>query len=55
MLDFPVCLDKQNRRIDMAKPGSSHRKGITLLQLMNWVPDEEAARESFEQVHWPDE
>ena len=38
----------------MAKPGRSHRKGITLMELAARYPDETSAREWFEAVHWPD-
>ena len=38
----------------LAKPGRSHRKGITLLGLTKWIPDEAAARQWFEAIHWPD-
>ncbi len=38
----------------MAKPGRSHRKGITLMELAARYPDETSAREWFEVVHWPD-
>ena len=38
----------------MAKkaPGKSHRKGVTLIQLMDMFPDEETATEWFESVVW---
>ncbi len=35
-------------------PGKSHRKGITLLELVQLFPDEEAARIWFEGILWPD-
>ena len=35
-------------------PGRSHRQGISLLELANIFPDEDAAREWFEAVVWPD-
>ncbi len=38
----------------MGAPGRSHRKGVTLMELAEWIPDEEAARKWFEAVHWPD-
>lgn len=39
----------------MAKgPGKSHRKGITLIELAQMFPDEEAAVEWFESVFWPE-
>lgn len=38
----------------MAKPGRSHRKGITILGLTQRIPDEVAAIKWFEDVHWPD-
>ena len=39
----------------MAKkaPGRAHREGITLLQLAEMFPDEDAAREWFEHILWP--
>lgn len=39
----------------MAKaPGKSHRKGISLIELTQMFPDEEAAVCWFEALHWPD-
>ena len=40
----------------MAKkaPGKSHRKGLTIVQLMDMFPTEKAAAEWFESVIWPD-
>ena len=38
----------------MAMPGRSHRKGITILELTQRIPDEAAARRWFEAIHWPD-
>lgn len=35
-------------------PGRSHREGISLLQLANMFPDEDAARQWFEAIVWPD-
>ena len=35
-------------------PGKAHREGITLLQLARMFPDENAAREWFESIIWPD-
>ncbi len=35
-------------------PGKAHRKGITLLQLAQMFPDEDAARAWFEAIFWPD-
>ena len=37
----------------MAKPGRSHREGITLMQLGEMFPDEAAAHEWFETIVWP--
>ena len=34
-------------------PGKSYRKGLTLIDLMNMFPTEEAATEWFESVLWP--
>ena len=34
-------------------PGRNHRKGITVIQLAEMFPDEDAAREWFEAVVWP--
>ena len=36
-------------------PGKSHRKGISLIELAEMFPTEDAAREWFEGVVWPDE
>ena len=36
-------------------PGKSHRKGITLLELSELFPDEDAARDWFEQILWLDD
>lgn len=40
----------------MAKkaPGKSHREGITIVELMDMFPTEEAATKWFESVIWPD-
>ena len=40
----------------MAKkaPGKSHREGLTLVELMDMFPTEEAATEWFESTIWPD-
>lgn len=35
-------------------PGKSHRNGITMVQLFDMFPDDEAARVWFEQQVWPD-
>ena len=35
-------------------PGKSHREGLTLVQLLDMFPTEEAATEWFESVVWPD-
>ncbi len=35
-------------------PGKAHRSGITLMQLADMFPDEEAARKWFESRIWPD-
>ena len=35
-------------------PGKSHREGISLIQLARLFPDEEAARNWFESIIWPD-
>ena len=35
-------------------PGKSHRKGMTIVQLMDMFPTEESATEWFESVVWPD-
>ena len=37
----------------MSAPGKAHRKGITLLELGEMFPDEDAAREWFERILWP--
>ena len=40
----------------MAKkaPGKSHREGLTVVELMDMFPTEEAATEWFESIIWPD-
>ena len=38
----------------MSGPGKSHRRGITLIDLVRMFPDEAAAREWFEHVRWHD-
>ena len=38
----------------MASPGKHYRQGITLIELLNLFPDEEAARKWFEHIIWPD-
>ena len=35
-------------------PGNSHGESVSLVQLMNMFPTEEAAREWFESIIWPD-
>ena len=35
-------------------PGKSHRKGVTLLELSQMFPNEEAAKKWFENILWPD-
>ena len=35
-------------------PGKSHRQGISLIELADLFPDEQAAREWFEGQRWPD-
>ena len=35
-------------------PGKAYRKGITIIQLMDMFPTEDAARDWFESVVWPD-
>ena len=35
-------------------PGKAHRKGLTLIQLMEMFPTEEAANKWFEKVLWND-
>ncbi len=36
-------------------PGKAHRKGISLLELARQYPNEEAAREFFESIVWPND
>ena len=35
-------------------PGKSHRKGLSLIELMDRFPSDEVAREWFEKARWPD-
>ena len=35
-------------------PGKAHREGLTVVQLMDMFPTEEAATEWFESIIWPD-
>ena len=35
-------------------PGKSHRNGITMAQLLDMFPDDEAARVWFEEQVWPE-
>ena len=37
----------------MSGPGKSHRQGISVIQLFDMFPDEESAREWFEELRWP--
>ena len=37
----------------MASPGKSHRIGISLIELFDRFPDEDAARKWFEETRWP--
>ena len=39
----------------MNAPGKAFRQGISLLQLFQTFPDEDAAREWFEGIYWPDQ
>ena len=43
-----------SRRTSSNSPGKSHRQGVSLIGLMELFPDEDAAREWFEAVYWPD-
>ena len=36
-------------------PGKAHRKGISMLELYDMFPDEQAAVDWFESIYWPDE
>ena len=40
----------------MAKkaPGKAHREGLTVVELMDMFPTEEAATEWFKSIIWPD-
>ena len=38
----------------MNVPGRSHRKGVSLIELAKWLPDEAAAVKWSESVIWPD-
>ena len=42
--------------MEMAKkaPGKAHREGLTVVELMDMFPTEEAATEWFEAIIWPD-
>ena len=42
------------KRTKHKAPGKAHRQGITLIQLSEMFPDEEAARKWFEDILWPD-
>ena len=42
------------QRVSKAGPGKSYRSGISLLQLTQLFPDEQAARVWFEAQRWPD-
>ena len=35
-------------------PGRAHRKGITLIELMELFPDEDSAERWFANIFWPD-
>ena len=37
----------------MTSPGKSHRIGISLIELFDMFPDEDAARKWFEETRWP--
>ena len=37
----------------MAGPGKSDRSGISLMELLQMFPDEDAARKWFENIRWP--
>ena len=39
---------------EFTAPGRAHREGISLFELQEMFPDEEAAREWFEGIIWPD-
>ena len=43
------------RKTPVKAPGKSHREGITLIDLMQMFPTEQAATMWFEDVLWPDE
>ena len=42
--------------MEMAKnaPGKAHREGLTVVELMDMFPTEEAANKWFESIIWPD-
>ena len=40
--------------MDRAAPGRSYREGISLMELADLFPDEDAARDWFESLLWPD-
>ena len=39
----------------MGAPGKAFREGVTLLELMDLFPDEEAAVKWFESIYWPEQ
>ena len=53
---YSLYSSQRKRRLEMAKkaPGKAHRDGLTLVQLMDMFPTEEAATAWFESVIWPD-
>ena len=52
----PPHILRVGRESGMAKkaPGKAHRKGLTIVQLMDMFPTEKAATAWFESVIWPD-
>jgi len=49
-----MLTDRELRKMGQKGPGKSYRQGISLLDLADMFPDEEAAVKWFEYWHWPD-
>ena len=44
----------ENKPMTNKAPGKSHREGISLMELAEMFPDEDAAVVWFESIRWPD-